>query len=146
MKKRGILHPDLSRALATVGHYDIIVVADAGLALPNDSRRVDLAIVDGIPSVSQLLDILLNEVAVEQVSLASELREWDPQVLDEIEVRLGGRRPSFEAHDDLKGRWLREAKFFIRSGQCSAYASVGLTCDVSYRDRALRRRAAVEAG
>ncbi|MCF7905318.1 MAG: D-ribose pyranase, partial [Candidatus Marinimicrobia bacterium] len=34
MKKVGILHPELSKAIAIMGHTDRLVVCDAGLPIP----------------------------------------------------------------------------------------------------------------
>ena len=43
MKKIGILNQPLSAAIAGLGHTDTLVIADAGLPIPPETQRVDLA-------------------------------------------------------------------------------------------------------
>ena len=44
MKKRGILQHDLAHVIATLGHTDSLVIADAGLPIPMGVQRIDLAV------------------------------------------------------------------------------------------------------
>jgi D-ribose pyranase len=43
MKKTRLLHSDLSYVIATMGHLDTLVIADAGLPIPDNTMRIDLA-------------------------------------------------------------------------------------------------------
>ena len=49
MKKIGILNQPISSVIAGLGHTDTLVVADAGLPIPQETQRIDLALVEGIP-------------------------------------------------------------------------------------------------
>jgi D-ribose pyranase len=49
MKKIGTLNQPLSTVIAGLGHMDILVIADAGLPIPSDTQRIDLALKRGIP-------------------------------------------------------------------------------------------------
>ena len=42
MRPNRILHPELARALATLGHQDILLVTDAGFPIPAAAWRIDL--------------------------------------------------------------------------------------------------------
>jgi D-ribose pyranase len=55
MKKQGILHPELSEVIASLGHTDTLVVADAGLPVPPGVRRIDLAVAGGVPPFMDVL-------------------------------------------------------------------------------------------
>ncbi|GAL24430.1 carbohydrate transport protein [Vibrio variabilis] len=44
MRTERILHPELAKALAQLGHGDIVLVTDAGFPIPADANRVDLGI------------------------------------------------------------------------------------------------------
>lgn len=44
MRKSGILHAELSRIVASMGHGDELVIADAGFPVPAGVACVDLAV------------------------------------------------------------------------------------------------------
>ena len=44
MKKTAVLNSHVSQAISTLGHYDLITINDAGMPIPNDERRIDLAV------------------------------------------------------------------------------------------------------
>lgn len=44
MKRHGILNSHISKVLADLGHTDFIVIADAGLPIPEGVAKIDLAI------------------------------------------------------------------------------------------------------
>lgn len=44
MKKSAILNEHISKAIATIGHFDLLTINDAGMPIPNDHRRIDLAV------------------------------------------------------------------------------------------------------
>ncbi len=50
MKKTTLINPALSEVIASLGHTDMLVLADAGLPIPATVRRIDLALTKGIPT------------------------------------------------------------------------------------------------
>ena len=50
-----ILHPGLAHLLARTGHTDYFTVCDRGFPVPEAPERIDLALVDGIPSTKGAL-------------------------------------------------------------------------------------------
>ena len=66
MKKQGLLHPELCRTITAMGHTDTLVVADAGLPIPNGIARIDLALVPGMPGFLTTLEAILAEFEVDQ--------------------------------------------------------------------------------
>ena len=65
MKKRGVLHHELSDLIARMGHTDTLVLGDAGLPVPPGVQRIDLAISGGVPALLDVLRPLLEDLAVE---------------------------------------------------------------------------------
>jgi D-ribose pyranase len=61
MKKTTLLQSDLSYAIATLDHLDTLVIADAGLPIPAGTRRIDLALTQGVPGAAQTLRVVLEE-------------------------------------------------------------------------------------
>ncbi len=126
-KRRGILHPALSAAIARLGHGDLVVVADCGLPLPRDVPVVDLALVHGVPRFTQVLDAVLAEIVVEACSAATEaegtvVAAW---------LRERGLEPGLVPHEDLKAV-LPEAVLVVRTGEATPYANAVLRCGVSF--------------
>lgn len=74
MLKGGILNPQIAKLLAVTGHMDTIVVADAGLPVPENVERIDLAWKPNEPGYIEVLEELLKHIVVEKAILAEELK------------------------------------------------------------------------
>lgn len=134
MKKAGILHPQLARALAELGHGDFLVIADAGLPIPLGVERVDLAFAAGKPGFIDVLEAVLGEMEVERAVLASELETASgglyPQVRGRLED-LSKARLEFVLHEDFKALTAR-ARVAVRTGEFTPYANVILESGVVF--------------
>ncbi|MGH3358030.1 MAG: D-ribose pyranase [Nocardioidaceae bacterium] len=129
----GVLNGQLSRVISETGHTDTLVVTDAGLPIPAGVERVDLALRPGTPPFLDVLESLLDEVAVEGALLAEEIKQHSPPMLEEILRRLDalGVAPTFVPHIDFKAR-TTHARAAVRSGEFTPYANVVLTAGVAY--------------
>lgn len=130
MKRTGIVHAELSRLIARLGHTDLVVIGDRGLPLPPTVPVVDLALVPGVVDFRTVLDAVLAEIVAEAHLVATEA-ERGPVTgwLDERADHLG-RREMF-SHEDLKAV-LPRAAFAIRTGEQTPYANVVLRCGVPF--------------
>jgi len=79
--KSEILNAPLLAALATCGHTDTVVIADCGLPLPHGPQVIDLALVQGVLSFEQVLDVLSRNLVIENSTLASEAENGPVQEL-----------------------------------------------------------------
>ena len=134
MKRRGLLHPDLARVVASLGHTDTLVVADAGLPIPPGVERIDLAYAPGRPPFLEVLAALLEAVEVEGATLAEELRTVPPAPFREALLeRLEGREipVSYLPHEDFKRATMR-ARAVVRTGEFTPYANVILSSGVVF--------------
>lgn len=68
-----------------LGHLDTLVIADAGLPIPDGTMRIDLALTQGVPGAVQTLRDVLDEMQVEKVILAEEVKEHNPGFLAEVQ-------------------------------------------------------------
>ncbi len=71
MLKSNLLHPDLLRILAQAGHHSTILIADGNYPAstkrgPN-SQLVSLQLSPGIPTVTQVLRVLLSAVPINSI-------------------------------------------------------------------------------
>lgn len=127
MKKRGLLNPELNRAVARLGHTDTVVVADCGLPVPAQVPVVDLALVFGVPRFCEVLDALLAEIVVEAAVAAEEAKGGE--VEDWLRPRL--TTLSHIPHEEFKKR-VAQAAFVVRTGETTPYANVLLRCGVPF--------------
>jgi D-ribose pyranase len=52
MKKTPLLNIQLSRLIASLGHGDVVVIADASLPVPKGVELIDLALTQGVPDLA----------------------------------------------------------------------------------------------
>ena len=138
MKKHGILHPELSQAIAALGHNDLLVVADAGLPIPADVKRIDLAYAPGEPPFMKVLEAILSEMEVERAILATELNRKAPAKFRKGLMERLGQLPkvgkggvSFVSHEEFK-QISQQARVVVRTGEFTPYANVILVSGVVF--------------
>jgi D-ribose pyranase len=131
MKKTTLLHSDLSYIIATLGHLDTLVIADAGLPIPAGTVRIDLALTQGLPGAAQTLKVVLEEMEVERVILAEEVKDRNPGFLADVQELLPGVPVEFVTHSELKTR-TSDARAVVRTGEFAAYANVILVSGVVF--------------
>ncbi len=136
MRTSGVIHPQLLDLIATAGHGDLIVLADAGLRIPPDRLRIDLGVTCGVPTMAQVLGAVKRDLVIEAATVASEFAEWSPDVHGDV-VALLDVEPTTMPHDELMAEMAQQAFAYVKTGDCAAYSSVVLQCGVSYLDEAI---------
>ncbi|MFV0453135.1 MAG: D-ribose pyranase [Propioniciclava sp.] len=126
MRTRQILNPALAEAVARLGHGDRVAVTDAGCPIPDGVRRVDLAVDYGIPSVPQVLTVLLRHVLAEHLTLSEELREFNPHGYTAIQeaFRGSGATLAITPHDHVMTELIPTAKLVVRSGDFTPWGNL----------------------
>ena len=125
MKRHGILNSDISRVLSYMRHTDCICIGDCGLPIPDETERIDLAVKFGVPTFMDVLKEVGNDMKIEKIVLAEEIKEHNPQVLAEITEYFKGQDVEVEyvSHVGLK-QMTRECKAVIRTGETTPYANI----------------------
>ena len=125
MKKLGILNSDISRVLSYMGHTDCIAIGDCGLPIPDEVERIDLALAFGEPTFMRTLEIVAEDMKVEKIVLAEEIKAQNPIVLGKIEEFFKGQEIEVEyvPHTELKKR-THDCKAVIRTGETTPYANI----------------------
>jgi D-ribose pyranase len=133
MRKLSTLNPQLSRVISETGHVDTLVVTDAGLPLPREVERVDLAFRPGRPAFLDVLDTVLESLSVEGAIAAEEIVTASPQMWEELRSRLEARRVTVRLVPHVEFKELTHgARACIRSGEFTPYANVILVAGVTY--------------
>ena len=122
MKRAGILHRDLARVVASLGHGDILVIGDAGLPVPPGVPCIDLAVTHGVPRFADVLAAVLSEMQVERTIRAEEASAEVAEWIGPAET---------VTHEAFKAM-SREATAIVRTGEVTPYANVALIAGVTF--------------
>ncbi|WP_029331341.1 D-ribose pyranase [Exiguobacterium oxidotolerans] len=129
MKRHGILNSHISKVLADLGHTDMVVIADCGLPIPTGVERIDLALELGTPAFADVLRVVADDMAVEQVTLATEIKDANEAALTTVsQLNVTTEYVSHEAFKELT----KQAKVIIRTGEATPYANVILHAGVIF--------------
>ncbi|EKT61410.1 D-ribose pyranase [Providencia sneebia] len=139
MKKGVLLNSNISSVIAKLGHTDHITLADAGLPIPSQVERIDLAVTQGLPDFMSVLSVITQEMQVEKAILAEEINTINPEMKNRILAHLDllaqmqGKPIDVEFcdHENLK-KITHDSKAVIRTGECSPFANVILCSGVTF--------------
>lgn len=131
MKKKGILHAELMKQIAALGHMELFLVGDAGMPIPKGVRVIDLALCKGVPTFEQVLGAVLQETQVEYYYLADEILSENQRLLTYIERVLPDAEFEMISHADLK-KLTEQCKFAVRTGEFSPYSNIVLRAGVVF--------------
>lgn len=130
MKRTPLLHAELSRVIAGMGHGDLLVIGDAGLPIPPGPQRIDLAVMRGVPRFADVLQAVLSELQVERAVVAQELR-GSGDALPDWCWQLQPLVPATVPHAQFK-QLCQGARAMVRTGECTPYMNVLLYAGVTF--------------
>ncbi len=131
MKKTKVINSDLSRVIAQMGHFDKLAIGDAGTPVPDGTEKIDLAVTRGIPSFMDVLNNVLEELEIQKIYLAEEIKKENPDMLKQIKKRLPDTPIEFITHDKLK-KDLKDCKAFVRTGEMTPFSNIMLESNVVF--------------
>jgi D-ribose pyranase len=123
MKKGGVINQPIATVISGLGHSDTITIADAGLPIPDSTKRIDLALTTGVPSFAQTLQVVLEEFFVEKAIVAEEMKSVSPHVFRIMSEILGDVPVELVPHLLFKEQ-SANSKAIIRTGEFTPYANV----------------------
>ena len=133
MKKSFLLNSEISYEIAKLGHTQSITVGDAGLPVPKNCKRIDLAVSKQVPTFLQVLDAVLTEMKVEKIILAEEINAKAPELKEQIFLRFQESEISAELvpHEQFK-KITEQSAAIIRTGETTPYANIILVSGVTF--------------
>jgi D-ribose pyranase len=131
MKKIGTLNQPLSSVLSGLGHLDTIVVADAGLPIPDTTKRIDLALTKDIPGFIETVQVIFDEVQVERAVVAEEMVTESSETYQLLQDLLMDIPIDTIPHIEFKKR-TSSASAVVRTGEFTPYANVILVSGVLF--------------
>jgi D-ribose pyranase len=111
-----IWHPQLASLLARFRHANAIAVLDAPFPTYPDIETVDLIVRPGLPTIPDLVDLILAEREVSSVVMAEEFRQHvDASTQADYLAHLG----------DLPIEWIPHVDFKAEVGRCLGIVHTG---------------------
>ena len=111
-----IWHPQLASLLARFRHANAIAVLDAPFPSYPDVETVDLIVRRGLPTIPDLVDLILAEHEVTSVVMADEFRQHvDATTQSDYLSHLG----------DLPIEWIPHVDFKAEVGRCLGIVHTG---------------------
>ncbi len=124
MLRQGILNPAILSLLARVRHTNLLVIADRGFPCFPQVETVDISLVDGVPSVLQVLDALRPNFDVVRFYMAQEFQlENTPETQAKFASSMQAAEVVFEPYLEMKSR-VPHALGLIRTGDTIQYANM----------------------
>ncbi len=131
MKKNTLLNSEISAVIAEMGHTDSLAIGDCGLPIPADTKRIDIALIRNIPTFIDTLKGVLEELQIEEVILAEEMKIMSPELYEETIKAIGNVNVIFVSHEQFKDK-LKKCKAVVRTGEQTPYANIILKSGVVF--------------
>ena len=133
MQEIGLLNRELARFVSQQGHHDLLMVVDAGFAIPKGLDVVDLSLTINVPTVPEVLAVLKDYYSVEKLILARETRDVSPS-LYKIMINAFEENLNIELIDHLALKEKsKQVKLVIRTGDFTAYGNIILVSGAGKR-------------
>lgn len=139
MKKTPLLNAQLSHLIATLGHTDGLTICDAGLPISHEVERVDLALSPNVPSFLHTFDIITQELFVERILLAIEIKQKNQEIytallsrISQLEQKQNNKIQIDYVDHQLFKQQTKMCKGIVRTGECTPYANVILYSGVPF--------------
>lgn len=124
MLKNGILNPAVNSLLSRTRHTNMLVIADRGFPFWSQIETVDLSLVDGIPTVLQVLNAIRPNFVIGEIYMAEEFNQANNDATKaQFADAMHDIAVHFEPHDDMKKR-VPHAIGLIRTGDTTQYANM----------------------
>ncbi len=123
MKRSGILNPAINLLLSSTGHTDYFTISDKGFPVADGPTRIDLALIEGIPTVLDVLRAIHAEYQIDRVVISTEMTEVSPDRVEELRDILGDIPLEAISHLELK-HLSATGKATIRTGDTTPYANI----------------------
>jgi len=123
VKRGGILHPEISHLLASTGHTDFFTICDRGFPVPVGPERIDLALIDDLPRVLDVLRAIDAEFIIDRIIVAEEAEQFSAGYVAQLRALRESIRVESVPHLELK-HLSRQGRATIRTGDTTPYANI----------------------
>ncbi|WP_068086504.1 D-ribose pyranase [Polycladidibacter stylochi] len=131
MRKCVLQNSAIAEVVSRMGHGDSLCVGDAGLPIPQNVKRIDLAVRAGLPAMLDVAESVASELQIERVILAEELKNqqgvYHQEVLSLIDEIAAAQSSDiaidYVNHGEFKAK-SAECRAVVRTGEFTPYANI----------------------
>ncbi|MFJ7638410.1 D-ribose pyranase [Peribacillus sp. NPDC097225] len=123
MLKQGILNPTLNRILSETGHTELLTLCDKGFPVPTGPERLDLALVDDIPKMMDVLKVVSEQFIIDRIFIAEEMKNVSQEYHDFLIKEFSDYQFEYVSHLYFK-EIATESRAVIRTGETIPYSNM----------------------
>jgi simple sugar transport system permease protein/D-ribose pyranase len=124
VNRNRLLNAQLSHAIASMGHGDLMIVCDAGFPIPSSAWRIDLAIVPDVPDLETVLAPIAQNLIAERVAYADTLPEHNAPLLAKIRRLFASADFEPVKHEAILSEMAAKAKVIVRTGAFDPWGNI----------------------
>lgn len=124
MNRNKLLNAELSHAIASMGHGDLMIVCDAGFPIPRSAWRVDLALSPDVPDLEAVLTPISQNFIAEKVSYAEEVPTYNKPLMDKITRLFPDAEFEPTQHAKILSEMAAKAKVIVRTGAFDPWGNI----------------------
>ena len=116
-----------------MGHTDKLIICDAGLPIPREALKIDLALINNVPRFEDTLKAVLGEMQVDKAIMAKEMESESKNLYDKISKLLSGICVEKISHENFKDYYNSTGNIvFLRTGEITSFANIILIAGVTF--------------
>ena len=119
--------------ITSMGHTDKLIICDAGLPIPREALKIDLALINNVPRFEDTLKAVLGEMQVDKAIMAKEMESESKDLYDKISKLLSGICVEKISHENFKDYYNSTGNIvFLRTGEITSFANIILIAGVTF--------------
>jgi len=130
VNRNRLLNAELSHAIASMGHGDLMIVCDAGFPIPSTAWRIDLAIVPDVPDLETVLTVISQNMIAERVGYADVLAQFNAPMLERVKRLFPDADHEPVKHEAILTEMAAKAKAIVRTGAFDPWGNILLYAGV----------------
>ena len=124
MNRSRLLNAELSHAIASMGHGDLMIVCDAGFPIPPSAWRIDLSIVPDVPDLETVLTPVAEHFIAEKVGYADNLAVNNAPLLKKLKRLFPDAEHAPIKHETILSEMAAKAKVIVRTGAFDPWGNI----------------------
>ena len=124
MNRNRLLNAELSHAIASMGHGDLMIVCDAGFPIPSSAWRIDLAIAPDVPDLETVLAVIAQNMIAERVGYADVLAQFNAPLLEKVKRLFPNADHEPVKHEAILSELAAKAKAIVRTGAFDPWGNI----------------------
>ena len=124
VNRNRLLNAQLSHAIASMGHGDLMIVCDAGFPIPSSAWRIDLAIVPDVPDLETVLRPIAENMIAERVAYADIMPKHNAPLLAKVKRLFADADFEPIKHEAILTEMAAKAKVIVRTGAFDPWGNI----------------------